>query len=258
MMKKSNRKSKGLQVIIHGDSWPVVAAAEALVRAVLPDCKCEATHTLTLLLQYLHRQPQSILLLCLRPREHIFLFYALKDELIINPTMVISDELLFSDRLVLESWGDIPVIQHQELTENITCLRHNDQVIQTKGKLVDFLSAPELSTGCFSVPQMFTTQKRLMNYMSLLMLRALVDCGATSAQLRLLQEIYKGQGSMAELSEKLEEKEKQIWQDKYRLLAKLGMRNRMRELFFGTRFIESIQKTPFTMPEITELYRPCR
>ncbi len=35
---------------------------------------------------------------------------------------------------------------------------------------------------------------------------------------------------------RLNTQEKQIWQDKYRLLVKLGMRNRLRELLF-TRFV---------------------
>ncbi|MCH5444723.1 hypothetical protein L2D25_25485, partial [Salmonella enterica subsp. enterica serovar Muenchen] len=47
--------------------------------------------------------------------------------------------------------------------------------------------------------------------------------------------------------------EKQIWQDKYRLLLKLGMKNRLHELLFGTRFSEDMQRSPFMVPEKDEL-----
>lgn len=62
------------------------------------------------------------------------------------------------------------------------------------------------------------------------------------AQLRLLQEVYRGRGRLSALCGRLNTQEKQIWQDKYRLLVKLGMRNRLRELLFGTRFCKSLQQ----------------
>ncbi|EBX2068622.1 transcriptional regulator, partial [Salmonella enterica subsp. enterica serovar Java] len=102
------------QVIIHGDCWPVTTTVVHLVRSVLPGCECEATYTLPVLLQQLSRKPEAALILCLRPREHLFLFYALKQALLKHPVLVISDELLFSDRVVLHNWGDIPAVLHQE------------------------------------------------------------------------------------------------------------------------------------------------
>lgn len=39
--------------------------------------------------------------------------------------------------------------------------------------------------------------------------------------------------------------------DKYRLLVKLGMRNRLRELLYGTRFCMNMQKTVFMAPAET-------
>ncbi|EPH4523068.1 transcriptional regulator, partial [Salmonella enterica subsp. enterica serovar Typhimurium] len=54
---------------------------------------------------------------------------------------------------------------------------------------------------------------------------------------------------LSALCGRLNTQEKQIWQDKYRLLVKLGMRNRLRELLFGTRFCKSLQRTPFIAPQ---------
>ncbi|EBU9316413.1 hypothetical protein DMO52_18730 [Salmonella enterica subsp. enterica serovar Amager] len=71
--------------------------------------------------------------------------------------------------------------------------------------------------------------------------------------MRLLQEVYRGRGRLSSLCGKLNAREKQIWQDKYRLLVKLGMRNRLRELLSGTRFSEDMQRSPFMVPEKDEL-----
>lgn len=95
-----------------------------------------------------------------------------------------------------------------------------------------------------------------MNYMDQLMHREILACGVSLAQLRLLQEVYRGRGRLSALCGRLNTQEKQIWQDKYRLLVKLGMRNRLRELLFGTRFCKSLQRTPFIAPQITRLRRP--
>ncbi|EGG6885623.1 hypothetical protein HI972_004749 [Salmonella enterica] len=71
--------------------------------------------------------------------------------------------------------------------------------------------------------------------------------------MRLLQEVYRGRGKLSALCERLNAREKQIWQDKYRLLVKLGMRNRLRELLSGTRFSGDMQRSPFMVPEKDEL-----
>ncbi|EEP9032445.1 transcriptional regulator, partial [Salmonella enterica subsp. enterica] len=105
-----------------------------------------------------------------------------------------------------------------------------------------FLLSPAPVTGFLEVPPIFNNPKRLMNYMDQLMHREILACGVSLAQLRLLQEVYRGRG-------RLNTQEKQIWQDKYRLLVKLGMRNRLRELLFGTRFCKSLQRTPFIAPQ---------
>ncbi|AXC75880.1 hypothetical protein VY657_003449 [Salmonella enterica] len=67
--------------------------------------------------------------------------------------------------------------------------------------------------------------------------------------MRLLQGDYCGRGRLSALCERLNAYEKQIWQVKYRLLVTLGMRNRLRELLFVTRFCELLQRTPFIFPQ---------
>lgn len=251
-------------IIIHGDSWPVVSATEHMVKAILPADQCETTFGTSVLLQKLSRSPDALLILCLRPREHIFLFYALRNALLYHPALVISDELLFSDRVVLHNQGGIPAVLHQELTDTVSLVQQGKDLSPVKGRLADFLSDPQPATGLFAVPLIFNHPKRLMNYMSLLMHRATVACRLTPAQQRLLQEVHRGQHTLAGMTDILNSGKKKIWQDKDQLLIKLGMRNRLRELLYGTRFCLAEQRTEFIPPAEagalsgTESFAACR
>ncbi|MDI4751738.1 transcriptional regulator, partial [Salmonella enterica subsp. enterica serovar Anatum] len=42
-----------------------------MVRRFLPGCNCETAYSLPVLLQQLRRKPEAILILCLRPCEHL-------------------------------------------------------------------------------------------------------------------------------------------------------------------------------------------
>lgn len=239
--------------IVYGDCWPVVNTVQSVVKALRPEYRCDVAGSLPALLQYLTQMPEATLILCLRPREHIYLFYTLRNELPCHPTLVISDELLFSDRLVLKVYGDIPAVLHQEVAGMMTRLRTGEKPPHPlKGRLANFLAAPKPATGLFAVPLTFNHPKRLMNYMELLMYRATASCGVTPDQQKLLQEVYTGKYTLSGLKNRLNKNEKQIWQDKYRLLVKMGMKNRLRELLYGTRFCQDIQRTPFMTPEDAE------
>ncbi|EBH9036608.1 TPA: transcriptional regulator [Salmonella enterica subsp. indica] len=242
------------QIIVYGDCWPVTIAVAHLVRTFLSGSNCETAYRLPILLQHLRRKPEAILILCLRPREHLFLFYALRQTLPDYPVMIISDELFFSDWLVLKVYGGIPALLEQELAEKLIHARRGEPWsvgarLQGTEKLESFLLSPAPVTGFLEVPPIFNNPKRLMNYMDQLMHREILACGVSQAQLRLLQEVYRGRGRLSALCGRLNTQEKQIWQDKYRLLVKLGMRNRLRELLFGTRFCKSLQRTPFIAPQ---------
>ncbi|EAU6351985.1 transcriptional regulator [Salmonella enterica] len=255
MITSFNDGEEPVRVIVHGDQWPVVSATEHMVKALLPESECETTFGLTTLLQRLSCYPDALILLCLRPREHIFLFYALKDELLCHPALVISDELLFSDRVVLHSWGGIQAVLHHELTRVMSRIQQGENRDLVKDRLSDFLSDPVPAMGYFAVPLTFNHPKRLMNYMSLLVHRATISCGLTPAQQKLLQEIHNGQHSLADMTDILDSCKKKIWQDKNQLLRKLGMRNRQYELLYGTWFREDIQRTEFMRPGDVQIAR---
>lgn len=244
--------SVAARVIIFGDCWPIVSALESVVPDIHPGCSCNTAPDLSSLIYQLTCEPQALLILCLRPREHIFLFYALKEELISHPTLVISDELFLSDRLMLSSWGNIPCMLHPELEMMITSqqlyelspsytLRHCPE----KSMLTDFLIAPSLTTGLSEVPQIFHLEERLMDYMSLLMYREMLDRGLTPFRMRMLEAIWSGHQTRNELADILGEPRGKIWNEKHRLLTQLGMPARLRNIMYGTRFCLFLQRTPF-------------
>ncbi|ECE6696418.1 transcriptional regulator, partial [Salmonella enterica subsp. diarizonae] len=121
--------------------------------------------------------------------------------------------------------------------------------LRRTGDLDAFLLSPASVTGFLEVPPVFNSPKRLMNCMDHLLYREMLACGVSPAQLRLLQEVYRGRGKLSALSGRLNAGEKQIRQDKYRLLLKLGMKNRLHELLFGTRFSKDMQRSPFLVSE---------
>ncbi|EJW6862047.1 hypothetical protein OCP70_004620 [Salmonella enterica] len=238
-------------VIISGDYWPVVSAVKSVITTVLPECHCETVSDISSLIYRLTCKPEASLLLCLRPREHIFLFYSLKEELICHPTLVISDELFFNDKLILNAWGNIPCMMHQELELMITSqqlcglfpagTRHCPE----KSTLTNFLMAPALAAGLSEVPLIFHLEERLMDYMSLLIYREMLNRGLTPFRMRLLEAIWTGYQSRNELAEILDEPREKIWNEKHRLLTQLGIPARLREILYGTRFCLFHQKTPF-------------
>ncbi|ENH5971273.1 transcriptional regulator [Salmonella enterica] len=244
----------GRTVIVHGDCWPEMIAVQHVVKAIHPEYSCELAGSHTDLLQFLIQTPGALLILCLRPREHIYLFYALKQALLNHPALVISDEFFFNDRLVLQSWGGLSFTSHSNITPLVTAIQKDGQPPHTQeGELSRFLSVPTVATGFFAVPVIFNNPERLMNYMSLLLHRAITYCGITPVQQKLLNEIYKGKSSLSGMAGVMNMNGKKISQEKERILAKLDMNNRMYALLHGTRFCPEIQHTEFIVTDKIQL-----
>lgn len=98
----------------------------------------------------------------------------------------------------------------------------------------------------------FNDPKRLMKFMSLLMYRTTTDCGIPRSLQKLLWMLYKGHYTLSGLTNVLSRSEKQIRQDKGRILMTLEMRNRLYELLNGTRFCPDMQRTAFISPADVE------
>ncbi|EOI1120736.1 TPA: hypothetical protein ACG1RN_000718 [Klebsiella oxytoca] len=240
--------------IVFGDCWPVVSAVESIIDRVAPELTRNIATDLPSLIELLLIKPDAVLLLCLRPREHIFLFYALRQELIEHPVLIISDEMFFNDRLTLRLWGGLPWMMQDELSGMIIPPDQHEKFAsevdsESDNTLTRFLLSPSLPVGFSEVPMVFHLEERLMDYMSLLTYREMLSKGLTPFRMRLLQYIWSGRSSQDELSEAMGENQGKIWNEKHRLFIQLGISNRrLREILYGTQFCSFLQQTPFIAP----------
>ncbi|ECW6488377.1 hypothetical protein TP51_003338 [Salmonella enterica subsp. enterica] len=241
-------------VILHGDCWPVVSAVENAVKAVLPRCLCTTAPDVVSLTQLLASHPRAVMVFCLRPREHIFLFYRLRKALCRHPALVISDEFFFSDRILLRMLGQLPCMDHQSLLRMITsqqlCGLYADAVpyCPEDSLLTRFLLSPSLPPGVPERIPVFLLEAPLMEYLSLMMYREMTARGVSSLRLRLLQEMYAGHQHLDELARLLGVTKQKVWNEKHQLLLRLEMTDHLREIMYGTRFCLFLQRTPFRGP----------
>lgn len=261
MTEPSLKMPASRNVILYGDCWPVVSAVQSLTTTILPDSECRAIFDLPSLIAQLTVEPRAALILCLRPREHVFLFYALRQELFDHPALVISDEIFFNDRLMLRVWGDLPCMMHDELSMMVTSqqlcefLTVPSGYCPEKSLLAEFLQSPTLPVGFSEVPQIFHLEAPLMDYMSLLIYREMLDRKITPFRMRMLQAIWSGFQTRDELITELDAPKSKIWNEKHRLLMQLEMPARLRDILYGTRFCSFLQRTEFISPAEVENMR---
>ncbi|EBR8158559.1 hypothetical protein DOA20_25900, partial [Salmonella enterica subsp. enterica serovar Newport] len=240
-------------------------AVQSLTTAILPGCRCETAPDLAGLITRLTREPRVPLILCLRPREHVYLFYALLKELRSHPALVISDELFFSDRLILSAWGQLPCMTHPRLSGMISSLRLCELSAPPRAyypertPLTDFLDKPPRPVIPADTPPDCPLAACLMDFLSLFMYQTLLSCGLTPFRIRLLRAIWSGHQNQETLGTLLNVHPRKIWNDKHRLLTQLDMKGSLREVIYGTRFCDFLQRTPFMSPaEAEQLRRAAR
>lgn len=248
------------RVIVFGDCWPVVSAVRSITESIIPQFTCNIVTDLPSLIEMLSVEPDAIVLLCLRPREHLFLFYALGQELLDHPVLIISDEMFFSDRLTVSLWGGIPWMMHAELARMLIPQKHQEMLVsevnvESDNTLTHFLLSPSLPTGLSEVPLVFHLEEPLMDYLSLITYREMLNKGLSPFRMRLLQAIWSGRNSQDELTEAMGESHGKIWNEKHRLFTQLGVsKRRLREILYGIQFCSFIQLTPFIAPtEVEEI-----
>ncbi|HBR1256084.1 TPA: hypothetical protein L9L01_004924, partial [Klebsiella pneumoniae] len=94
----------------------------------------------------------------------------------------------------------------------------------------------------------------LMDYMSLLIYREMLDRKITPFRMRMLQAFWSGFQTRDELITELDAPKSKIWNEKHRLLIQLEMPARLRDILYGTRFCSFLQKTEFISPaEVEEI-----
>ncbi|EHP1587801.1 transcriptional regulator [Salmonella enterica] len=230
-------------VIIFGDCWPVVSAVQGVIQEKCPSRRCVQAHDLTGLAGRLSSGYVAGLIFCLRPREHLFLFYALRTYLNDIPGLVICDEVLFTDRVMLKCVGNIPVMAHRQLQDMIT----DNGSRAGKNPLVSFMSIPPAGRR-EKLPGIFDHQEGLLNYLQGLVHNERERLGVTPFQQQLLQEMSDGCQSLVSLSDRLCCGEKRVSYERRCIPVRLGMSPGLYNLLYAALFSESVQRTSFMTP----------
>lgn len=249
-MTECSRLKKTGTVIIFGDCWPVVSAVQAVIQARCPSYRYVQTDDLTGLAGQLSSDSVAGLVFCLRPREHLFLFYALRTYLNYIPALVICDEVLFTDRVMLQCVGGVPVMPHRQLQDMITGIRTgNGRDSRRTGNCLpeSFLSMPPAGRRS-ELPGIFNSQKRLLSYLQGLAGNEREKRGVTPFQQQLLQEMSGGCQSLTSLGERLHCGDKRVSHERCCVPVRLGMSPGLYNLLYGALFSESVQRTPFMTP----------
>ncbi|ECG8633872.1 transcriptional regulator [Salmonella enterica subsp. salamae] len=101
-------------VLIYGDLWADCRAMEVIIRRErLENVNiCESVSALILSLS---QSSCASVILCLRPHEHVYLFYRLRRWLNSRKVLVVSDRMYYSDRCVMQYFGLNEWLERDEL-----------------------------------------------------------------------------------------------------------------------------------------------
>ncbi|EPC0218933.1 hypothetical protein ACRV89_004662 [Salmonella enterica subsp. enterica serovar Newport] len=237
-------------VIIFGEYWPVVSAVRSVIQGSGLSGRCIQVHTIPELTAQLFSGNVTRMIFCLRPREHVFLFYALKRYLSCIPLLIICDDVFFTDRVMLQCIGVVPVMQHSELQVLITGSRGRRSV----GKLPEghilshFLTTGYTEDKRCELPDIFDNPDDLMSYLQDIARDKRKKQGLTFFQERLLQEMSDGYQSLELLSQRLCCGQKKVSRERRLLPMKLGMSPGLSALLYGSLFCNTVQKTKFHFP----------
>ncbi|EEP0997555.1 hypothetical protein HAY25_004633 [Salmonella enterica] len=247
-------------VVLYGDCWPVMSAVQAVVQALHPSYRCVQVYDTINLSRQLSSGTPAGLIFCLRPREHLFLFYAVKNCLQYIPSMIVCDEIYFTDNIMIKTTGNIPVMTHGPLAEMVRQYRHGERaglfshLKESSNVLATFVAKPCLPEHACELPDIFDTQEMLMGYLQGLAYNELSKAGITLFQQRILRGMRGGSQSLEALSTLSGRGEKRVSHERKMLPVRLGMPSRLPALLYGTQFYEAIQRTPFTLAETFNLH----
>lgn len=102
-------------IIIYGDFWADCRAVIAIIQNRYSGIDTTLCSNITELIVFLSRYPDAGLVLCLRPHEHVFLFYHLQPWLTSRKVLIVVDRLYFTDRCVMQYFRLTDYLQRDRL-----------------------------------------------------------------------------------------------------------------------------------------------
>ncbi|ECU9164232.1 LuxR C-terminal-related transcriptional regulator [Salmonella enterica] len=222
-------------VIIHGDNWPLVEGLHHSGKEILPEYRIYTSHTPSELLTLIYEHPDARLILCLQPREHIFLFYALSGFLRYTKATVVCDSVYFTDRVVMKMWNSIPAgIPPGDREE-----------LFATGKRI-FMSS--FMAGCSSdqpsplFSGIFHDENDLTDAMNLYLQEYMARAGVSVFQRKILEALLEGKRTSC-IAESMGVCQNKIENHKSMIFRRLEMPTSSHAILYGMRFHSSLQRT---------------
>lgn len=246
-------------MIIHGDNWPLVEGLLHSGKEVLPEHPVYTSHTPSELFTLLSEHPDAGLILCLQPREHIFLFYALSDFLRHTQAVVLCDSVYLTDRVVMEIWNCIPADIPPAIPAGIPLrdiLRRGEQSAAGKRILMSRLTYgyPSGYRSRFrgiaahnSAPLFLGTfhdGNDLTGAMNLYLQEYMAGAGVSVFQRKILEGLLAGKTAPC-IAESMGVSTGKVENHKTMMLSRLGMPGFPHAVLYGMKFHSVLQRTPF-------------
>ncbi|EFP3681045.1 hypothetical protein HPX80_004633 [Salmonella enterica] len=237
-------------IIVYGDNWPVVSAVRGIAEILMPDCHFHSCHSLCTLRELQHKISGTRFIFCLRPREHVYLFWFLTRILSSAPLLVITDNLLPADRVVLKVSARAVTVSHDELASLYSglCTGHYPRQAVKENPLVTgltLLTGPGFTTRVESLPVVFSNGSDLISFMNELLQQYMQQKGVSRLQLKILEKMRSEPGLKA-LAIALDISLKTLSYNKANALSKLGVSGKDYLAMYGTHFCQECQRTPFS------------
>ncbi|EBI7719636.1 hypothetical protein B5B13_21980 [Salmonella enterica] len=228
-------------LVIHGDSWPFVEGLCHLGKAGLPGRQIYASHTVAGLFMLLSEHPDAALVMCLRPREHLFLFYALSDYLRHSPATVVCDALYLTDYIVMEMWNCVPVCAPP---------RHlfpEEEGIPEEGErfLMSLVTRRQGVSRAAPLSGIFHDGNHFVETMSQFLQEYIARKGVSVFQRRILEALLEGK-SASVIAADMETSQGRIENHKTMVFSRLGVPCFPHALLYGMKYHLSLQRDLFT------------
>lgn len=227
-------------LIIHGDNWPLVEGLCQIGGRMVTEYRIYASHTPRELFTLLYEHPDAMLTLCLKPREHLFLFYALSAFFRHTPATVLCDSFYFSDHVVMDMWNCFPV------NRSTWCSLRNEESPEIWRLFLTYL------TTCRKLKKQLAPlfvgivydENDFIEIMNQCLLEHIIRAGVSVFQVKILQAILEGK-TISCIAKSMGVNEGKIKNHKIMMFSRLNTPSAPHALLFGMKYHLGLQRTLF-------------
>lgn len=234
-------------VLIYGDLWADCRAMEVIIRKERLEnvSVCESVSALILSLS---QSSCASVILCLRPHEHVYLFYRLRRWLNSRKVLVVTDRMYYSDRCVMQYFGLSEWLERDELLPFIFPERFSQELPEAWFRF----RSPWLKGGVTSDADRAENNVGMMPGSILARLnlyaRWILPAGVTEPKYTLLLLLSSGCPAVL-LARQVRMHPKTISIYSRETMARLKMRPSPLSMYRGLRVLRQLQRTPLLHKE---------